>query len=207
MGRGNDLRVLLLGLTSLLVTASVVLVPTVAASSAGPATTVIGCSARLTRPRPASPFTPTNASSIAVMLKLTTRRSGCRSCAGGDGEEGSPAHVVAGTTAGWAAVPPGRSRRRSTDWSLPAVVTPTPGCASTSSCAISTTRPTCCICSRADSPTYTALASARSSWKRLLAALGRLCLDFWRHRSHRRAELQGAGICDRRPRVGRNPES
>ena len=45
MGRGSRFRALLLGLTSLLVVAPVVLVSPVAANSAGPATTVIGCSA------------------------------------------------------------------------------------------------------------------------------------------------------------------
>jgi hypothetical protein len=56
MGRGNGFRALLLGLASLLVTASVVLVSAVAASSAGPAPTVIGCSAE-TYP-PSTRFAP-----------------------------------------------------------------------------------------------------------------------------------------------------
>ncbi len=56
MGRSNGFRVLVRGLTSLLVTASVVLVPAVAASSAGPAATVVGCSGE-TYP-PSTRFSP-----------------------------------------------------------------------------------------------------------------------------------------------------
>jgi hypothetical protein len=56
MGRGTGFRALRVGLISLLVAASVVLVAAVAANSAGPATTVIGCSAE-TYP-PSTGFAP-----------------------------------------------------------------------------------------------------------------------------------------------------